>query len=1242
MARRFLTFCAFFIFFVMGVFLTAQNPDLDSSLKFNQISLESGLSQASVFVLMQDKYGFIWAATEDGLNRYNGYEFDVFNVDPNNPYSLSDGYILCLCEDHQGKIWMGTRGGGLNRYDPVKQRFQTFRHDPDNPESLSPGRVNCVFEDSSGTLWVGTEQGLNRFSRESETFSRFLHDPMDPDSLSNSLISYIYECPSNPGVLWVGTRGGGLNRLDLKSETLRKFRYSPKNLDSLSDDKVSYLYEAPSMPGVLWVGTDGGGLNKFRPEGGEPLFVRYSHEPENPRSLSHNFVTCIYEDSSGKFWVCTGGGGLNRMVFEDEKNKKSPFFIHYRLNYNDPQSIASDFVFSVMEDRSGILWFGTFGEGISKIDPKKPHFVIYDNNPLDDNSLSNNGVRAVYEDRSGFLWVGTFGGGLNKIDRSTGQYTHYQHDPRDRSSISHNRIFSIYEDQEGTLWIGTEAGGLNKLDRKTGRFTRYRSSPDSASENRVNTMLEDRTGTFWVGTRYEGLYIFDRSSGKFVKNYSMDPDDPDSLKTNDIYFLFEDRAGSLWVCTFGGGLSRFDRKEDRFIHYIHGPGNPESISSDNVLTILEDREGAFWIGTYGGGLNRFIREENRFTHLSEKDGMPSSVVYGILEDSLGNLWLSTNKGLSRLNPASGRFKNYDVRDGLQSNEFNGGAYFKNEKGEMFFGGVQGLNAFFPESIGENPYVPPVVITDFQLNNKSVPVGKMEEGRTVLQKSILETDDLVLSYRDRVFSFEFAALSYTSPEKNQYAYIMHGLEDEWNMAGVRRFVSYAAVRPGRYVFQVNAANNDGVWNEEGVSLNIRITPPFWQTAWFRVMAVLGVLMVFFAIYQVRVHNMRERNRQLNQMVEERTRQLQKANDDLEKLSLVARETDNAVIIMNPRGDLEWVNDGFKRFYDMTLEEMIENRGKNIMDASQNESIKEIFQKCISNKQSFNYETPVSLKNGVKKWMQTTLTPILDEEGNIKKVVAIDSDITRIKAAEEEIFLQKEKLELINEELKDFAYIISHDLKAPLRAVSQLAGWISEDYRKALGKEGREHMDTLVNRVGRMEKLIDGVLQYSRAGRVMGEVEEINLDELVTRVIENLAPPKNIWIQVKSPLPVITANGVKIEQVFQNLIGNAVKYMDKKEGEIKVDWADEPGYLRFSISDNGPGIDEQYHQEIFKIFQTLEARDTRESTGVGLSVVKKIIEQHGGRIWVESKVGVGSTFHFLLKKNIDQKTGQKKEP
>ncbi|MBN1274421.1 MAG: PAS domain S-box protein [Candidatus Aminicenantes bacterium] len=1212
--------------------LQAQNENPEITLSFSHLSLESGLSQASVFVIIQDRYGFIWAATEDGLNRYNGYEFDTFYAGPNNPQGLSDGYLLCLCEDHLGVIWMGTRGGGLNAFDPLNQTFQTFQNDPENPESLSPGRVNCVFEDSSGTLWVGTEQGLNRYNREKQNFTCFQQDREDSQSLSNNLISYIYERPSQPGILWVGTRGGGLNRLEIKNNVFKRYLHDSSNPRSLSDDKVSCLYEAPSMPGILWVGTDGGGLNSFNPEADKPVFARFGYEPENPRSLSHNFVTCIYEDTSGKFWICTGGGGLNRMIFGDKRGNDSSYFIHYRKNYNDPQSIASDFVFSVIEDRSGILWFGTFGEGISKLDPKKPHFVTFDNNPLDENSLSNNGVRAVYEDKSGVLWVGTFGGGLNKINRRTGKYTHYQNDPRDSRSLSHDRVFSIYEDQRGVLWIGTEAGGLNKLNRDTGRFTRYHSSPDSSSENRVNTMLEDRNGAFWVGTRYEGLYVFDRSKETFTRNYVMDPESPDSLRSNDIYFLYEDNAGFLWVCTFGGGLSRYDRHEDKFIHYTHNPQDAGSISSNNVLTILEDLNGAFWIGTYGGGLNRFIREENRFNHLSEEDGMPSSVVYGILEDSQGNLWLSTNKGLSRYSQAAGRFKNYDVRDGLQSNEFNGGAYFKNTKGEMFFGGVLGLNAFFPESIGENPFVPPVVITDFQLNNKSVPVGEMEGGRTILEQSIRETEKLVLSYRDRVFSFEFAALSYTSPEKNQYAYIMHGLDDEWNMAGNRRFVSYAAVRPGNYVFQVKAANNDGVWNEEGVSLAIRIKPPFWRTKWFQGLAAVAVLLSFFAVYQIRVHNMRERNIQLNQMVMERTQQLQKANEELGKLSLVARETDNAVIIMDAQGNFEWVNDGFIRFYNMTMEEMIQKRGKNILDASENESIKNILQKCITNKQSFIYETPVSKTGGKKRWMQTTLTPILDEEGNINKLVAIDSDITRIKAAEEQIFAQKEKLEMINNELKDFAYIISHDLKAPLRAVSQLADWISEDYRDALDKEGQEKMDTLIGRVSRMEKLIDGVLQYSRAGRVMGEIEEINLDELVSRVIENLSPPKNIWIHVNSPLPHIKAHSVKIEQVFQNLIGNAVKYMDKEEGEIKIDWADEGQFLMFVVSDNGPGIEEQYHQEIFKIFQTLEARDTRESTGVGLSVVKKIVEQHGGHIWVESKVGKGSSFNFTIKKEI----------
>jgi signal transduction histidine kinase/ligand-binding sensor domain-containing protein/DNA-binding response OmpR family regulator len=877
-------FVCFLISLSISAVLTAQND----SLRFSTISLESGLSQASIFQIIQDKQGFIWVATEDGLNRFDGYQFKIYNVEKDNPKSLSSAYVFTLCEDQEEYIWVGTRGGGLNRYDPKKDEFLRFQHNAQEPNSLINNTVLCLLEDHSGNIWIGTEEGLDMLNVKEGIFTHYVNDPQNSNSLSHNRVISLYESPAHPGILWIGTRGGGLNRLDINKGQFNHFKHDPQNGESLSDNKVTAIYEFPSKPGILWIGTDGGGINWFSPPGrdGESAsFTHYKHDPKNPASLSHNYITSIYEDRRGKIWICTGGGGLNQMVV-GKGIKDVPTFIHYRRDFNDPESLASDFVFSICEDRSGIFWVGTFGEGISKWDPHKPHFILYTKNPLDPNSLSSDGTRTIYEDRSGILWVGTFGGGLNRINRETGKFTHYRQDPQNPKSISHDRVFCLYEDRAGDFWIGTEAGTLNKLDRGKGTFTCFKTSESSASENRVNSLHEDRDGVFWVGTRYEGLYIFDRQKEIFTKRYHHDPSDPDSLNINDIYSIHEDKAGDIWLCTFGGGLNKFDGDEEKFIHFTHNPDDPKSLSSNNLLGIYEDSSGIFWIGTYGGGLSQFDRKNNTFTNITSQDGLPSDVVYGVLGDGEGNLWLSTNKGLSKFNPKTKSFKNFDVRDGLQSNEFNGGAYFKNNQGAMFFGGISGFNVFNPQSIVENPYIPPVVITDFQLFSKKVPIGKMKDGRTVLTKSITKTEQIELFYKDRVFSFEFAALSYTSTDKNQFKYIMEGLEDEWNLVGNRRFATYTTLPPGNYVFRVKGSNNDGLWNEEGISLKIIVNPPFWRTWWFITLSIVLVLIAIFSVYKIRVKQLEKRKEELEELVDQRTSELKKANEIAKKERLAA--------------------------------------------------------------------------------------------------------------------------------------------------------------------------------------------------------------------------------------------------------------------------------------------------------------------------------------------------------------------
>jgi two-component system sensor histidine kinase ChiS len=819
--------------FSLSKILLPENLQID----FQHISITEGLSQNTVNCILQDKKGYMWFATEDGLNKYDGYNFTIYDSNPDDPAALNINYIWTIYEDRSGTLWIGTWGGGLNKFDRNNKCFTHYIHNPDNPYSISHNEVRTICEDHSGILWVGTKGGgLNKFAPDTERFIHFKNEPDNPFSISDNEV--ICLCVDQGGLLWIGTVNGGLNRFNPAAGGFTRFLYESGNPKSLSHNEVSYIYEDEA--GVIWVGTKGGGLNRFNP--GEMNFIRYKHNEKDPHSLSNNDISSIFEDKSGLFWVGTNGGGLNRFdrdtgVFTDSLNKPT-----------NPDSLSTNDVRAIYEDKSGVLWVSTYGGGLNKRNRKKEKFSLYNADPGDPNSLSSQIIWSIFEDKAGVLWIGT-SSGLDSYDRTANRFTHYKHNPREPGSLSDNHVRTIYEDKAGIIWVGTNSGGINRFVRSTGSFVHYRHDPDNAaslSHNMIRAIYEDKSGLIWIGTGGGGLDKFYRSTGRFT-HYRHDPSNPKSLSHDFVYSIYEDRSGVFWVGTWGGGLNKFDRETGEFKRYQANSFRSHSLSNDLVLSIHEDASGMLWLGTSGGGLNKFNREDETFTHFREKEGLPNDVIYGILEDGRGNLWLSTNKGLSEFNPRTGVFKNYSVVDGLQSNEFNGGAYHKNKKGEMFFGGIDGFNCFFPEQLKDNnQYIPPIVITAFLKLNKKVK----------LEKPISEMEELTLTYKDHSFSFEFAALDYTAPERNKYAYKMENFNDDFIITDAnKRFATYTSLPSGKYVFKVRGTNYDGKWNEEGASIRITVIPPLWEKGWFRGLIFLLLSCAVFIYFKVRIKKVR---------------------------------------------------------------------------------------------------------------------------------------------------------------------------------------------------------------------------------------------------------------------------------------------------------------------------------------------------------------------------------------------------
>jgi len=840
---------AIFIIFVFWSLMGAIFPG-SRTIHFKHISLDEGLSQNTIFSIFQDSKGFMWFATQDGLNKYNGYNFTVYKPEPDNPNSLSHNQINAICEDKSCMIWVGTNSGGLNRFDPKKEIFYRYRIDVNDPNCLHSAVINTIYLDNSGALWIGTNGGglslLIPKPGEKERFIHYGKVPGDPYNLGSNFISSVAE--DMFGVLWIGTFNDGLKKFDRQKKKFTHFRRLANDPQSLSLNSVSKVYEDRS--GMLWIGTNGGGLNLLDRKTGK--FSCFQRKSNNPGSLSSDFVTTIFEDRSGVLWIGTDGGGINRF------DRRTETFTRYMRAALDPCSLSHNSVASIYEDRSRILWIGTRGGGLNKFD-REDKFEHYKADPNNPNSLSDNFVYAIYEDRFGILWIGTNGYGLDKFDRKNGTFTHYRRISTDPWSLGSNIIRSIYEDQTGVLWIGTDGGGLNKFSRETETFSHYRriaKDPNSLSSNNVRTIYEDRSGILWIGTYGGGFNKFNRETGRFTP-YRRIADNPNSLSDDLVYIIYEasTEPGVLWIGTFNGGLNRFNTLEETFTRYEANQDDSHSLSSNSVTSIYEDHAGRLWIGTYGGGLNKMLCKQGetpKFVHYTEKNGLCNNSIYGILEDPDGHLWMSTNKGLSRFDPKTEAFKNYNARDGLQGNEFNGGAYFKSKSDEMFFGGLNGFNAFYPFHVKDNPHKPSVVITGFKIFNESVGIG----GDSPLQQSITWTNELLLSYKQDAFSFEFAALDFTIPENNNYAYMMDGLEKNWNYTDSgKRFASYTNIAPGEYIFRVKGSNNDGTWNKKGTSIRIIITPPFWATWRFRIFLLLLVMGLVLVWYRKRLKNVR---------------------------------------------------------------------------------------------------------------------------------------------------------------------------------------------------------------------------------------------------------------------------------------------------------------------------------------------------------------------------------------------------
>ncbi|MFP4041146.1 MAG: two-component regulator propeller domain-containing protein [Bacteroidales bacterium] len=793
--------------------------------------VKDGLSQSNITCLLHDSRGFLWVGTQDGLNRYDGYEFTSIKQSSSAQNTISNNTINHLMESDSDNIWIATNNG-LNKYNPYTGEFTHYLPDENDASSLPQKQVFNVYQDSEGTIWVKTLQYLSRLDKKTGKFSNYKHfnDYFNYfDGINNFPI-----IEDNKGHIWVGTKDG-LNYFDKDLEIFKRFYHRPEDKNTLSDNRITHIYQ--DQQNNFWIAT-ANGLNLFNPD--NEIFKRFFvDEPSGDENIPSNFINVIHEDDEGVLWVGTEGGAFIFDRDEEEFNPASDYFdIDNRLLNASVRTIS--------QGRSKLLWMGGL-QGLLKLQKQLKDFRLYKNDHTGEPLFGDNMVSSIFKENKERIWVGTWTSGLYWLNPNTLETRHFS---EENSLLPDNNIHSFYKDSKERLWIGTQ-NGVVYYDLENQHFSAIENSQieNVFENNRIYSIDESKNNDLWFATR-NGLHVLNDREQQLKSYFNTSYNN--SLSSNQVYDVLIDSDSNIWVAT-DNGLNKYNEEKDNFSLYSKTGINCDSCLLNNeIISLYEDSTGNLWVGTTGG-LHKFDKRTEKFNAYTEEDGLPDNFIYAMLEDDHGNLWISTNLGVSKFNPVSDQFSNYTIYDGLQNYEFNHLAAHKSYDGEYFFGGIEGINAFYPDSIQKSSYIPEIVIT-------SVEVIADEE---INRYELFGTDTIHVPYKHNLLTLEFSSLDLAEPSKNQYAYMLEGLEEHWVQIGNRRYATFSRLAPGKYRLRVKGTNNDGVWNENGASLYIIVETPFWRTELAFVVYFVLIIALIFLIIRWRTQRLRKANQELKE-------------------------------------------------------------------------------------------------------------------------------------------------------------------------------------------------------------------------------------------------------------------------------------------------------------------------------------------------------------------------------------------
>lgn len=808
-------------------------------IQFNKLVINGVKFTGNVLTIHQDRHGYIWLGTEDGLLKYDGTKLTNYRNERNNKNSLSDNYITSIAEDSKGKLWIGTQKN-LSRYNPITESFENFNLNVNNIGGFSGNNIILLSSDSKGLMWVSAEDLLYSYNPTTEIFTRVNR----PSNIAGELIQNIGSIYEDiTGEIWYGTTKG----LYIYNPITNKTRLITFEEPTKKKLGLNYLncFQSDSSHNV-WIGTFGGIIVYNR---NTKQYKTFRIKPENPNYLSINQIRDISIDRNNKVWVCTNYG----LYCCDPCNIKDE--LHYNSLYNivnNDESISSNSTTSAFQDKDGRIWITSRFGGVDIYDPGRKAFEVFRHNHAQNNSLSHNNISSFAEDSHGNIWIATDEGGINCFDTTKKTFTRIYNQLGNPNSISNNKVLSLCIDNENILWIGYWGGGVDRYDIKRNKFTHYRSIADDEStiaSDYIFYIMQDSRKNIWICHWSAGITLFDYQTKKFIR-IPKKQQKYTGLANNTVTVAFEDNLGTIWLGTENYGMFSYLYKNDSLVHYAHDLNNPFSISHNTINSFCEDKLGRLWIGTMGNGINLMDRKTGKFIYFTKDEGLSDNAICGIVEDSEGNLWLSTHQGITKFNYNSNdkdqpiKTRNYNYSDGLQSNNFNRWAFYKSSTGYIYFGGSNGFNRFKPENISDNLKVPDIKITGIYIFKEKY------TNNISLGKPIDKLKEIELMYNQSMITFEFSALNYTDPIKNQYKCKLEGFDTEWRNNGSYNRATYTNLDPGEYIFRVKASNNDGIWNEKGISIKIKIIPPSWKSWWFIAICLLIIIILGYYLLKKR--------------------------------------------------------------------------------------------------------------------------------------------------------------------------------------------------------------------------------------------------------------------------------------------------------------------------------------------------------------------------------------------------------